>query len=115
MSRARRRTGDDGAATVLAVALMGVLLVVTTVLMGAAAILVGHRRAQAAADLSALAGAVHLEAPCTWAARVAGDNGALVTSCQVEGGDVRVRTEVTVSWGAQTLRLQAEARAGPAR
>ena len=77
-----------------------------------------HRVAQAAADLSALAGASALadgKDACAAAARVATANGASVTDCAPDGLEVRVTVEVDgPRWLGQTADLVAEARAGPA-
>lgn len=108
-----------GAATVLVVALAGLLLLVGAAAAVVGAIVVAHRTAQAAADLSALAGAATLAEhsgrdPCATAAEVAAANGAAVSSCTVEGQDVLV--EVTVPgprWLGQDHDLHAVARAGP--
>ena len=109
-----------GAATVLVVALAGMLLLVGAAAAVVGAIVVAHRTAQAAADLSALAGAATLAEhsgrdPCATAAEVAAANGGAVTSCRVEGQDVLV--EVTVPgprWLGQDHDLHAAARAGQA-
>lgn len=115
------RDGQRGAATVLAVGLVGVLLTVTLVVAAGIALVVDHRRAQAAADLAALAGAQALApgdgggSACGAAGSTAGANGARLVACTVVGRDVRVRVEVdgpdVAGLGAS---LVAEARAGPA-
>jgi secretion/DNA translocation related TadE-like protein len=111
--------GDDrGAATVLAVACLGVILLVGAALGVVAAMVHAHRQAQSAADLAALAGATAAGRgadACAAAARVAGANGGTLTDCAAGPDDVRV--EVTVT-GPRSLGQQhdlvAEARAGPA-
>ena len=112
-----------GAATVLAVAMAGVLLLIGSATGVVGAIVVAHRRAQAAADLAALAGATALAGgrvghpgrdPCSAAAEVAEANGAALATCGVEGSDVVV--EVLLSgprWLGQDRDLVASARAGP--
>jgi secretion/DNA translocation related TadE-like protein len=104
---------------VLVVAMAGVLLMVGGALGVVGAIVVTHRRAQAAADLAALAGAAALirgADPCARAAEVAAANGATLTSCV--GADAEVQVVVTVS-GPRGLgpaaELSAGARAGPTR
>ena len=121
MSRARRRPGraEAGAATVLVVAMAGVLLFVTVGLSAAGGLVTSQRRAQAAADLAALAAATTISGgdgdPCVEAGRVAAANAADLGGCQVEGSAV----EVTVSVrgprlpGREALQVTAEARAGP--
>ncbi|WP_141014751.1 Rv3654c family TadE-like protein [Nocardioides sambongensis] len=113
-----RRGGERGAATVLVVSLSAVLLLVGSGLGVVAAMVVDHRRAQAAADLAALAGASELGRggdACRAAGAVAERNGGALTGCTLEGRDVLVA--VTVSgprWLGQTGDLSARARAGPA-
>ena len=109
---------ERGAATVFAVTVVGVLLTLGAVLGVVAAVVVDLRRAQAAADLAALAAAGATatgEAPCGVAVGVAAANGARLTSCAVAGQEVGV--EVLVE-GPRWLGLAADptarARAGPA-
>lgn len=115
-----RPGADRGAATVLTVAMAGVLLLVGAATGVVGAVVVAHRRAQAAADLSALAAATALahpsgRDPCTAAAEVAGANGAVLDACRVEGSDVVVEVRVSgPRWLGQDQDLAAAARAGPA-
>lgn len=111
---------DRGAATILAVTMSGVLLLVGAAAGVVGALVVDHRRAQAAADLAALAGATARAdrggVACPAAQQVAAANGAELATCVVEGEDVLV--EVTVSgprWLGQDQDLSAQARAGPVR
>ena len=112
MSRDQR-----GAASLLAVALLSVLLLVGAALGVVAAMVWAHRTAQAAADLSALAGAAELqegEDACGAAGRIADANHASLTSCRVEGEVVVVEVMVTgPRWLGQDADLSALARAGP--
>ncbi|GAA1515182.1 Rv3654c family TadE-like protein [Nocardioides humi] len=117
-----RIAADRGAATVLAVALAGVLLLVGAATGLVGALLVAHRRAQAAADLSALAAATSLAGrvahpgrdPCTEATDVAAANGAALVSCRIDGREVVVEVRVTgPRWLGQDQDLVAAARAGP--
>lgn len=109
---------ERGAVTVLAVAMLGVLLLLTAGLGVAEAMVVAHRRAQAAADLAALAGAKALRAaqdPCTAGGTIARANGATLASCRIEGADVIVDVSVPgPAWLGQRGSLEAQARAGPA-
>lgn len=121
MSRARvpRVDREDrGAASVLALALIGVLTLVGAALSVVGAMVVAHRVAQGAADLAALAGARTVAAGgdgCAAAASVAGSNGAMLIACGVEDRAVRVRVSVPgPAWLGQRGDLEAEARAGPA-
>jgi len=109
--------GDDGSATLWALALVLVLWVsVAGVLLAGIAITARHRAATAA-DLAALAAAAALPAgpACTRANRIAVANGATISSCQVSGAAVEVTATVTVD----ALRylgvgaVSARARAGP--
>ena len=114
----RRDERDRGAATVfvLAVGLVLVLAGVAGAAVGAAR--VGRHRAQAAADLGALAGAARVfegaEVACVRASRVAAANLGRVTSCEVSGLEVVVYAEVTVTpLPGLARRATAAARAGP--
>lgn len=111
-----------GAATVLVVAMAGVLLLVGAAAGVVAAIVVAHRKAQAAADLAALAGAevvadpAHRGArdPCATAREVASANDAELSSCVVAEADVLVEVTVTgPRWLGQDRDLIGTARAGP--
>jgi secretion/DNA translocation related TadE-like protein len=110
---------DRGSATVWVLALSGVL-----VSLGAAAVLVGsavatRHRAEAAADLAALAaagdavtGAVD---PCAAALSIAVANGAVLETCTVlPGAVVQIGVGVRVTMGPLGVRwAHANARAGP--
>lgn len=112
------RRDDRGAATVLAVAVLGLLLLVGAALAVVGAMVAAHRQAQAAVDLAALAGARTLADggdACGAAAAVAAANAAELTGCVVVDRDVRTTVVVTgPRWLGQTGDLRAEARAGPA-
>ena len=109
---------DRGSATLLAVAMVALVLAVFggAVVVGTAVI--ARHRAQAAADLAALAAAGRLaagqETACGWAASLANAMNASVADCVVHDLDVIVTVDVPVSltrWGIGTAR--AAARAGP--
>ncbi|GGF49588.1 hypothetical protein GCM10011519_24400 [Marmoricola endophyticus] len=110
--------GERGAASVLTVALVALLAVVALTAAGMTALVAGHRRAQAAADLAALAGASALQDAadgCMAAARVATSNGARLVSCTVRGQEVVVAVEVrSGAIGGRRWTLPGQARAGPA-
>jgi secretion/DNA translocation related TadE-like protein len=116
--RFRSRDADRGAATVFVLA-VGLVLVAAG-LAGAAvgAARVGRHQAQVAADLGALAGAMHAiegtATACTAAARYVSANGGAMSSCSVDGLDIVVAVEVPVTGlpGA-ARRAHAAARAGP--
>ena len=117
MTRSRRGGEERGAAALLAVAMSCVLLLVAAALGVAAALVVDHRRAQSAADLAALAGAVEAGRggqPCDIAGEVADHNGAHLRECALEGLTVTVRVRVEgPRWLGQRGDLDAMARAGP--
>jgi secretion/DNA translocation related TadE-like protein len=109
------RTADDGAATVLVVAMAGVLMFVMVGLSAAGGLVTAQRRAQAAADLAALGGATSIDDACAAASQIAAANAAELESCAVEGEEVTVRVSVPgpdVPW--REVVVDAEARAGPA-
>jgi secretion/DNA translocation related TadE-like protein len=110
--------GERGSASLSAVALMAVLLAITIggVYVGSA--VVARHRAQAAADLAALAAAAGLaegaEAACAQASVVAQAMRAAVLDCGVEGLDVVVTVGAAVPLGRFGVRpARAHARAGP--
>jgi secretion/DNA translocation related TadE-like protein len=111
------RRSEQGAATVLVVALAGLLLVVGLAVLGVGAVVVAHRGAQSAADLAALAGAqaaVGGDDGCAAAGSVAAANQADLTACERLGSDVLVQVSRTVRPGfGLSLELTARARAGP--
>lgn len=110
------RREERGAGTVLVVTCAALLLWLGLALAVVAAVVLDHRRAQAAADLAALAGAeaVATGTACATADRAATANGADLRECHVLGSDVVVDVGVTgpTVWG-WTFRLSAQARAGP--
>jgi len=109
---------ERGSASLFAVAMMAVLLAITVggVYVGSAVI--ARHRAQAAADLAAVAAAVHLAdgtpAACSRAAAVALAMNMSVTRCVVEDLDVVVTVEKSVPVGRIAVGpARATARAGP--
>jgi secretion/DNA translocation related TadE-like protein len=123
IARVRGRS-DTGSAAVLAAVMTAVLLTLAlagTVLGG---LVVGQRRAAAAADLAALAAADAVSPglpgtaaadPCRQAESIGSANGALLTGCRVEGLEVVVEVTVEVpsplgGW----WKVPGAARAGPA-
>ena len=113
----RRRRGERGSATVLGIATTGLLLTFSLACAGVAGIVVAHRRAQAAADLGALAAATAIQrghAPCAAAAGLARRNGGRLVGCTVQGDVVTVRVEAaTPSLLGAVRHTRASARAGP--
>ena len=107
-----------GSASLFAVAMMAVLLAITIggVYVGSAVI--ARHRAQSAADLAAVAAAVHLahgaSAACSRASALALAQGTAVTRCEVEHLDVIVTVETHVPLGRIAVGpARATARAGP--
>ncbi len=90
----RSRGDDDGLASVVTVAVIALLLGVVALGAVATDLLAARRRAAAAADLGALAGAPvapHGEGEaCRVAAWIVRENGASATACRVVDGDVWV-------------------------
>ncbi len=111
----RGAAAERGAATLLGVALAGVLLLIGVTLAEITAVVAAHRRAQAAADLAALAGATSPGESCAAADRVATANGARLTGCLLEGADVLVSVRVDPPPGLdRVVTIPGQARAGPA-
>ena len=114
MKRPGRSRGEDGGATVLVVATAGVLMFVMVGLAAVGGLVTAQRRAQAAADLAALAaaGAVDADA-CSEGLRVARANAAVLDGCVVDGSEVRVTVSVAgPALPGRDVRVRAEARAG---
>jgi secretion/DNA translocation related TadE-like protein len=113
----RSRSRDErGAAVVVAISLVAVLVFVAVISVGTVGIVLAHRRAQAAADLAALAAAGALQGggdPCAAAATIAGRHGAAVTRCMVDGLTVVVATAVELPPALGGGEVPARARAGP--
>ena len=112
----RRWRGDDGAGTVLALAIVAATTIATIAVLGVAAAVAVRHRAATTADAAALAAAdVLLGAaagePCARAAQVVSENGFDLFACHVEGAEavVAVRTEVL------GVPVEVRARAGPPR
>ena len=98
--RWRRPAGEGGAATLLVVSAAGLLLFVGLAVSGVTALVVAQRRAQAAADLAALAGATAAAQgrdACVAASDTARANDAVLVSCVNADADVRVEVRVQTS------------------
>ncbi len=107
---------EQGAGTVLAVAMIGLVVTVTVGTTGAVGVVAGHRRAQSAADLSALAGATALQNggdACPRASAIAGRNGTDLEACLVDGTEVVVVVVRSVRLPGLPMDLRARSRAGP--
>lgn len=109
---------DRGGATAFACFALAGLIVATLLVGHVGSVVAARHRAQAAADLGALAAAGRLvegaDAGCAAAGEVAGRMGAAVGRCAVEQWDVVVAVRAEVSFGVFGMRtVAATARAGP--
>lgn len=114
--RTSRRAAEDGAGTLMATALVGVLVSVAVAGSAVVGLVAGHRQAQVAADLAALAAATALQQggdPCNLASGIARRNGARLLGCRVEDWQVTVAVETRVRLPGGSWALPARARAGP--
>lgn len=106
-----------GSAVPLVLAATAVLATVAWLVAGVGGALIGQRKAEAAADLAALAGAQAWRRggdPCAAAAHAAGWNGATLQACSRRGAVVSVRTACRIdSLFGRRLTVTATARAGP--
>lgn len=114
----RRLTEDRGSATIWAVAAMAALLAVAVVVLQLGTAVATRHRAEAAADLAALAAASHAvsgpEQACDQARRVVSAMGGELVRCELHGWDAVV--VVSVAGPAVVAELGAargRARAGP--
>ena len=109
---------ERGVATTWAVVLIAVLSMVTFMAASATGVVGARHRAESAADLAALAGAVSARdggEPCAAAAEVARHNDSALFECMVREQvvEVSVAVQTPVLWGA-TWEQVGVARAGPA-
>jgi secretion/DNA translocation related TadE-like protein len=107
-------SGDRGAASVLAVGIIGATVALAGMVVPITASFAASQRAAGAADAAALAAADALSGavpgvPCELAGRTAARNGAVLASCEL-GGPV---ASVTVTVSSFAVELGAAARAGP--
>ncbi len=118
MSRRRVcRRHERGSATVMAVSLVGVLSVLAVLLAFVGGAFTTRRKAAAAADLAALAGASGVQVGkdgCARAMTVAHRNGADLAACTIAGPVVEVVVRVeTARLLGRALTVTARSRAGP--
>jgi secretion/DNA translocation related TadE-like protein len=102
----------------VAVAMMAVLLALTIGGVSIGSAVIARHRAQAAADLAALAAAVHLAEgtgeACSHAAALARAMHTVLAQCAVEDLDVVVAVDASVAFGRMGVGpARASARAGP--
>lgn len=109
---------DEGVATVLVAICVATLVIVTGIAVQLGAVLLARHRAEAAADLAALAAAALVlggtEPPCAAAEHYARANGAELVSCALDSLDVRIQVSVRVRAGPLVGVATGRARAGPA-
>jgi secretion/DNA translocation related TadE-like protein len=113
----KRRHGEEGVAVVLSLALVAVLAVAAITAGGIGVTIAAHRRAQAAADLGALAGAGAAQTgddACAAARRVVARNGADLATCAVSGAVIQVEVRVALPGLLGDGEVRARSRAGPA-
>lgn len=99
---------DRGNATIVAVGIITALAALTFVVVAVVTTRLDHHRAQVAADLAAVAGAVahyYAEDPCARAAETATLNQSVVVACSPDGEDVVVTARVRA--------VEVTSRAGP--
>jgi secretion/DNA translocation related TadE-like protein len=109
---------DRGVATVWAATAVAVLIAVLAAMLDLAGATAVRHRAEAAADLAALAAAGHVldggEAACARATAVATSGGARVVLCRLRGWEALVEVEVGVRLSLLgTTTVRGRARAGP--
>ena len=112
--------GERGSGSVLAAGIVGAVVLLGVALSWLLAVVLAGHRAEAAADLSAIAAAERaaLGGPgvCSVAAGLAASNGARLDGCAV-GGDgvvaVRVSVRVGIAVPLAPARVAARSRAGP--
>jgi secretion/DNA translocation related TadE-like protein len=111
-------TGERGSASLWVLGVGLAVLLFAGAVAAAGSVLVARHRAQAAADLGALAGAVRAgegpDAACARARQIIEANGASLVECQVDGLDVVVGVEVAPAGVGRAIGpARARARAGP--
>jgi secretion/DNA translocation related TadE-like protein len=93
-----RAAPDRGLATIWAAAAVAALVAIAVLGINLGAAIVGRHRAEAAADLAALAAASHAAdgalAACAQGARVTDAMAVALVSCHLSGWDAYVETEV---------------------
>ena len=110
---------SEGRPALIAAAMIAALVVITAGGADLGAAVIARHRAQAAADLAALAGAAYLPAGaasgCAQASALARSMGTTAVGCTVDGLDVVVTVEAPSALGFTRMgRARAVARAGPA-
>lgn len=109
---------EEGSATVTASLALAGLIVVTVLVVHLGGVVVARHRAQAAADLAALAAAGELwhgaEVGCAAAESLGRRMSAHIARCEIDGWDAVITIEEKVPLGPFGMRsIRAVARAGP--
>jgi secretion/DNA translocation related TadE-like protein len=109
---------ERGAASITAVAALAVLIAVTAGLAHVGSAVIARHRAQAAADLAALAAATSIaagtETACAQATLITKAMDTSLADCAVDGLEVVVRVDAALGLGAWRFGpAHAAARAGP--
>lgn len=118
MTTQRFSADDRGSASVIGCAVMAALIAITATLLHVGSVVVARHRAQAAADLSALAVASALDrgvvAACQVAEPIASRMRVQVRRCEIDGwhAEFEVTARVSALFGGEVAT--AVARAGPA-
>ena len=113
------RGGQDGAATILVLAVAGAVLAAGAVVSAVGEAVLLRHRAGTAADAAALAAALRATAgpadACGRAAELARSNGASLVACDVRGAVADVSVSVDAAgWLAWLPPVRLNARGGPA-
>lgn len=116
--RTQHPAGEEGSATVTACLALAGLIGVTVLVVQFGGVVVARHRAQAAADLAALAAAAELwngaEAGCAAAESLGRRMAAHLARCEIDGWDAVITVEEKVPLGPfGTRSIRAVARAGP--
>jgi secretion/DNA translocation related TadE-like protein len=110
-----RLADDRGSATIAAAFACLTITAFAALIVYLGAAMSARHRAQAAADLAALAAAGATTDQCAAASAIATAMEAAVAGCTIDGADAVVRTRITVRLGMLGIKTaQAAARAGPA-
>ncbi|MBS9374156.1 Rv3654c family TadE-like protein [Rhodococcus sp. B50] len=118
MKSGRSLVGDDGSASVIGCAVMAGLIAITATLLHVGSVVVARHRAQAAADLAAVAVAAALDrgvvAACEASEPITSRMRVRLRRCDIDRWDAVVEVTVPVSSLFGDREAAAVARAGPA-
>lgn len=118
------RRSEEGSGTIAIVGILAILVIIGGVVAAAGIAHASAVRAQAVADLAALAGAECRQSGlvfagasgdgCDCARQVAQANEVILGACSQDGFDVRVTIDAPWRWGGWEFTVSGRARAGPA-